>query len=185
MDKETLRLFFTEFIELVRKEGQSISLESFFSNVGELLKAIEPAKPPTPVLRHEIDLKRHIEDACKERDRMAGELKVAHESHAAAIRELRRELTLVIDSHRDRLDWIEPQYEGLKRDYDNIKSLNFSSLFMITVGGVVIGSASFLTGNVLKFSALAAGAVATAYGLWTQGLVVYKSPASKERPAVR
>ena len=56
---------------------------------------------------------------------------------------------------------------------------------MITVGGVLIGAASFITSDVFKFSALAAGAVATLYGLWTQGLVVYKSPPSKDRPAVR
>jgi len=185
MDREDLIVFMKSIAEWSVKEGPPFSPESLLSNLEVVNKALGSAKPPSPTQRHALATERHIEDVCKERDRIAKELGMVHESHAIAIREMRREHAIIVATHRDRLDWIEPQYEGLKRDYDNIKSLNFSSLTMITFGGILIGTASFLTWDVPKFSALASGTLATLYGLWTQGLIVYKSSASKERPVAR
>ncbi len=182
MVKDDLLISLRTLNEWITKEGPSFSWESFLSSQEVITKAIAPAKPPTPTERHAIATERHIEDACKEHDRIAAELAAVQEFHAAAMKELRRELTLVIDSQRKRLDWFVPHYEGLKRDYDNIRSLNFSSLLMITVGGVLIGSASFLAPDVFKFSTLAAGVTATTYGLWTQWLVVSRSPTSERGP---
>jgi hypothetical protein len=171
-DESLLRLI--EFLsEAIEREGPEFSPESLLSSIKLLLELSAPPKPPTPVERHVLATDRHIQELCGERDRMVREL--------AAVREA---LALEIKAHRARLDWFEPEYEGLKRDYDTIRSLNFSSLVMITGGGVLIGAASFITGDVLKFSTLAAGTIANVYGLWTQGLIVSKSPASKERPGI-
>lgn len=184
MDIDDLRLILLEFIEESRaKEGLAVGQEPSSSNLDVVVRGLATAKSLTPTQRHAIATARHIDDVCKERDRLIRELAATHESHAVAIRELRRDLTVIIASHRDRLDWFEPHYEALKRDYNNIKSLNLSSLSLITAGGVVIGLASFLPSDVLKFSALAAGSVASIIGLWTQWVVVSKSPLSKERPA--
>jgi hypothetical protein len=185
MNEEELLFLIKSLGVLIAEEGTAFSPESFLANAKVVLKAYGPSKLPSPAERHAIATDRHIDDLCKDRDRLALELAATRESQAIALRELRQELMVVIESHRDRLDWFEPHYEGLKRDYDNIKSLNFSSLAMITVGGCLIGTASFLTWDAPKFCALAAGALATVYGLWTQGLVVYKSPLSKERPESR
>jgi hypothetical protein len=185
MNEEELLFLIKSLAESIAEEGPAFNPVSFFTNSKLVVKALAPSKLPSPAERHAIATDRHIDDLCKDRDRMAQELAETRESHAIALRELKQELMVVIESQRDRLDWFEPHYEGLKRDYDNIKSLNFTSLAMITVGGCLIGTASFLNWDVPKFSALAAGTMATVYGLWTQGLVVYKSPSSKERPERR
>jgi hypothetical protein len=167
------------------KEGPAFSAESFASNYKVLVKSIGPSRPPSATERHALAAERRIEDVCRERDRMAQELVAARHAHADAIRDLRSELTAVIATYRERLDWFEPHYEGLKRDYDNIKSLHLPSLGMITVGGVLLSSASFFPSDILRFSALATGILATLYGLWTQILIVRKSPPAQERPSGR
>lgn len=172
-------------VESIAKDGAAFSPEAFLSNREVVAKVLAQTKPLSPTQLHAIATERHIEDVCKERDRIEQNLDAARNSHTETVRELRRELTLVIDSQRDDLDWFVPHYEGLKRDYDNIKLLNFSSLTMITLGGVLIGLASFLSQEGPKFSALSAGAVATVYGLWTQGLIVYKSRPANDRPSSR
>ena len=189
MDTELL-LVVMKFAEALVKEGQPISRESIISNwpalsknSPELSKIFGPTERLSPTQRHaNTATSRHIKDACSRRDQLARELASTQESHALAMSELRRESGRVITSHRNRLDWFEPNYEGLKRDYDNIKALNFWSLFMITLGGVFIGVASFLPWDVLKFVCLGSGATGTIYGLWTQRLIVSKSPPSKDRP---
>src|SRR5262245_13246045 len=140
MEKESLLMIIRLVAESRAKEGDSFDEESCFSNLEPMLKALSPAKRPSPTERTEAATARHIEDACAERDRMARELAEAREDHSRALRELRRDLESVIETGHTRLAWLEPHYEGLKRDYDNIRSLNFSAFFMITVGSVVIGS---------------------------------------------
>lgn len=183
MDREILPILMKAFIDSMSKEGKPISEQSVVSTLEPILDALESAKSLTPTQRHALAADRHIEDACKERDRMARELAAAHESHQAAIRTLRQEFMVGIQSHRDRLDWFEPNYEGLKREYDSIRRISTSSLVMITLGSVLMTLAGFLATS-LKFPLLAAGIVATLYGLWVQWFVVSNASPSQERPAV-
>jgi hypothetical protein len=183
MDREIVPILVKAFLDSMNKEGRPVSEQSVASTLEPILDALESVKPLSATQRHAIAADRHINDACKERDRMARELASAYATHEAATRELRQELTVVIKLHRNRLDWLEPNYEGLKRDYDSIKSINASSLAMITVGGVLMSVASFLTAG-MKYGTLGAGILATFCGLWIQWFVIYRSPASRERPLV-
>lgn len=122
MDIEILGQLLRLLDESVAKEGTAPSPEASRSNSEVLGKALAQLKPLTPTQRLAIATERHIDDVCKERDRMAQQLIDARHAHSIEIQELRRELTVIIDAHRERLDWFEPHYEGLKRDYDNISS---------------------------------------------------------------
>ena len=161
MNDETLLRLLGLLAQASKQEGPGFSAESVFSNVKFLMEIDAPPKPPTPTERNATVTDRHIKELCNERDRLARELAATRESHEVALGELRRELMAAIESHRDRLDWFEPEYEGLKRDYDTIKPLNFGSLVMITAGGVLIGVAGFLLEDAWKFAALGAGVIAS------------------------
>ena len=185
MNDETLLKLIGLLAQSIEREGSAFSPELVLANAKLLVEVNAPPKPRSPVERHVNATEQHINELRIERDRLIRELAATRESHEIAHRELRRELAVVIESHRDRLDWFEPQYEGLKRDYDTIKALSYWSLVMITVGGVLIGAAGFILWDTWKFVALGAGVIASACGLWTQGLIVYKAPSSRERPGRR